>query len=84
MHILGIALAVFVALDALYTMVRLLRAARRQQTTGSSDAVIIEAGPEYALRMVRAALPGILILLTLVLAYLAVVHFGPLKPIHEW
>jgi hypothetical protein len=84
MHILGAIVAVLAALDLTFGVVRLCRAMRRQRAVSPSGALVLESAPLYISRILRAILPPLLILAVLVLGFLAIVHFGPLKPIHEW
>jgi hypothetical protein len=84
MHIVGTILAVLVAMDLWFGTVRILRATRRQRAVDRSRAVVIETAAHYSRRILRAIMPPVLILVVLVLGFLAIVHFGPLKPIHEW
>jgi hypothetical protein len=84
MHILIALLAVLAALDFLFGTVRFLRAIRRQRTVAASGAVVLEPMGHYTRRMLRITMLPVLILAVLVLGFLAILHFGPLKPIHEW
>jgi ABC-type molybdate transport system permease subunit len=43
----------------------------------------IEPTARYLQRVFRTSAPALLVLRVLVLGFLALVHFGPLKPIHE-
>jgi|HubBroStandDraft_4_1064222.scaffolds.fasta_scaffold94976_5 hypothetical protein len=84
MHIVGTIVGVLVAIDLFFGTVRILRATRRQRAVDPSGASVIETAAHYSRRMLRAIMPPVLILVVLVLGFLAIVHFGPLKPIHEW
>jgi hypothetical protein len=84
MHIVGTILAVLVAMDLFFGTVRILRATRRQRAVDRSGALVTETAGHYSRRMLRAIMAPVLILVVLVLGFLAIVHFGPLKPIHEW
>jgi len=84
MHIVSAIIAVLVALDILFGTVRFLRAIRRQRSLDLSGSVVLESPGHYARRMLRIIMPPVLILAVLVLGFLAILHFGPLKPIHEW
>jgi hypothetical protein len=84
MHIVSAIIAVLVVLDIFFGTIRFLRAIRRQRTADASGAVVLEPLGHYAGRLLRIIMPPVLILAVLVLGFLAIVNFGPLKPIHEW
>jgi hypothetical protein len=84
LHILAIVLAPLVLLDLAFGAVRLARALRRRSSVDALGAASFESVPAYLGRLVHAAAPPALILGMLVLCLWAIVHFGPLKPIHEW
>ena len=84
MHIVFAILSAFAAIDFVVGTVRFFRAIRRQRAVSPSGEVIVESLRHYAGRMLRPLARPVLILAVLVLGYLAILHFGPLKPIHEW
>jgi hypothetical protein len=84
LHILVLVLAPFAILDIVFGVVRLVRALRRRTSIDGLGAASVESIPAYLARLLRAVTLPSLILLVLVLCFWAIVHFGPLKPVHEW
>jgi hypothetical protein len=84
LHILAIVLAPLVLLDLVFGAVRLARVIRRRGSVDARGVASVESVPTYLGRLAHAAAPPALILGILVLCFWAIVHFGPLKPIHEW
>jgi hypothetical protein len=84
MHIVSAILIALGVLDLVFGTFRFLRAIRRQRSVDPSGFVALESPGHYIRRMLRVVAPPVLLLAVLVLGFLAIVHFGPLKPIHEW
>jgi len=80
----GAALSVLCALDVAYSIPRLVRSLRRRRDSGEANSGSIESMPSYLGRLCRAAAPRLFVYGTLALTFWAIVHFGPLKPVHEW
>jgi hypothetical protein len=83
-HILAAIIAVLVIVDTAVGLVRLVRALGRQRIPDNSGALMLEAPGAYLLRLFRSVLPTLVILLILAAVLMAIVYFGPIKPIHEW
>lgn len=83
-HIVGATIAMLAALDIGLGTASIARALRRRRIVDPAGGGELETSRAYVARLVRAVAPHALILALLVLGFLALLHFGPLKPIHEW
>jgi len=83
-HILAIVLVILVLLDLAVGALHLARAARRRRSIDAFGVASFESIPTYLQRLMHAAAPSVLVLVALAACLWAIVHFGPLKPIHEW
>jgi hypothetical protein len=70
-----------VALDVWFTLTRTYR---RRGVAGPSGADSMESMSTFWRRIARVLGPHILAWAALVGGFWAIIHFGPLRPIHEW
>ena len=83
-QILTVVLAVLAAVDLVVGTFKFARSMRRQKVADAFGALSTESPPAYFRRLWRGVAPYLLLLAVLVLGFLAILRFGPLKPIHEW
>lgn len=80
-HILSAVVALFLAFDMLFTLTRTFR---RRSVADSSGVSSVESASVYRRRLARSIGPHLLAWAVLVGGFWAIVHFGPLRPVHEW
>ena len=80
-HLLGALVSVLVALDVWFTLTGTFR---RRRITDESGSVSFEPTPMYWRRVARSAGRHIIIVWMLLIGcFWAIIHFGPLRPVHE-
>lgn len=60
------------------------RALRRRVAFDATGTASVESASSYFKRLWRVAGTHALVVLLLIGAFLAIVRFGPLRPVHEW
>jgi hypothetical protein len=79
--ILDAVVGLLLALDVWFTLARTFR---RRTVAGLSGAASVETTSTYWRRIARSLGPHILVWAALIGGFWAIVHFGPLRPVHEW
>jgi hypothetical protein len=72
---------VLTVLDVWFTVTRTFR---RRRTFSPSGSTSVEVMSDYWRRIARSVGPHLLVWVVLIGGFWAIVHFGPLRPIHEW
>lgn len=84
MHVLSVLVSIVLAIDFAFATIRVVRAARRRRIADASGKTATEPWGIYIFRLIRGVAAPVGVLLLLVVGFWAIVHFGPLRPIHEW
>jgi hypothetical protein len=83
-YIAGTVLAVLTVLNLLDLVLTFRRTILRRTISSSTGRDSVEPSGVYFKRIGRTFGRPILLLATLAFLFWAIVHFGPLKPVHEW
>ena len=78
MHVIGVVFSMFVIFDVVFTLAQVFR--KRSVTV---DGARESAGAHWR-RVARTMSPHLVVWGLIIGAFWAIVHFGPLRPVHEW
>jgi hypothetical protein len=70
-----------IALDVFFTVIRTFRRRRIGDPSGIAS---LETRSQYWRRVALSIAPHVVVCGILIGGFWAIVHFGPLRPVHEW